>query len=332
MSVGVTRRPDFVLDKTRCRKTGAALFRLLKKPLGFEDLSQTLLVTLHMVTSGSLAFFGFYLFIIASGFLPGAGLVSMKRMCAKRQQLVIELARPSSPPSEMRLQRSAICLGATFDTTDMTPLPPTHRSGKVRKTSPETDVKSWGQMGDDVRYLLHRTGGFLYADDVVDLGETLHRGGLDVYGRSARNLITMMMSTVLATFRSAGRALPGWACYRGAMEGRVRARFFGMRGKGNGFLGAVGPRAGNYRAPRALFYRDFHHPRVFFYGEGGRFACGPARYDAAGPVPIWNSTRLLNPFSSTRLLKRRNNHYNRALNIAASFPYALEVWSQSSPS
>ena len=82
-----------------------------------------------------------------------------------------------------------ISAGISFDTTEMTPRPPSAISGSVMASSPRKHDEVVRDGIQNRRHLRDIAGSFLNADDVFDRSETSHRRRLDVYASAALHAV-----------------------------------------------------------------------------------------------------------------------------------------------
>ncbi len=124
-------------------------------------------------------------------------------------------------------------------------------------------------------------GGFLHADDVVDLGQALQRGGLDVHAGAALHAVDDdgQRDAPRRSPCSAGTGLPAWACCSTASRRGCRRRPAASNSRASSITscGVVAARAGQHRNfALGFFERDRDHAQMFLAGERGAFAGGAA--------------------------------------------------------
>ena len=135
---------------------------------------------------------------------------------------------------------------------------------------------------------LQVAGGFLDADDVRHLGETLHGFRQQVAGGAAGH--------VVENLRDVHRPGHGQEMLIEAFLGRlvvvrrhqqagVGAVALGVTGKADGFLGAVGAGTGDHRNPFVGHRHDLaDHTVVFLEAQGGGLTGGAHRHDSMGAL------------------------------------------------
>ena len=107
----------------------------------------------------------------------------------QRQVAALDLARSGEIAVRPAWTSCVISFGITFEATEIMPRPPSAISGSVMDVVAGEHREIVGGPGADVRHLRDVAGGFLHADDVLDRGQALQRGGLDVHAGAALHAV-----------------------------------------------------------------------------------------------------------------------------------------------